>query len=144
MKLGGKSSPAKGVAGEHFRKSVGLLAQAEFLDRGLVAIGRRAFEVLEQFAAAGDEEEQPAAGRVVFDVRLEMLGELVDALSQQRNLHVGAAGVFLVQLERLDVLGVCHIKFFISLSRAAKYGEEFGVGKWNLPILLCGACRRGS
>jgi hypothetical protein len=34
-------------------------------------------------------------------------------LSQQRDLHVGAARILLVQLKRLDVLGVCHIKFFM-------------------------------
>ena len=111
MKWLERNSPAK-VAGECFLNLWALLAQAELLERALVAVGRGALEILKQLAAAGDQKQEAPAGRVVFDVRFEMLGELVDALSQKRDLHVSAAGVFLVQLERLDVLGVSHSKFF--------------------------------
>ena len=53
---------------------------------------------------------------MVFDVGLEMLGELIDALGQKRHLHVGAARVLLVHAERLDFLEFCHI--VLSVSRA--------------------------
>ena len=34
---------------------------------------------------------------VVLDVRLEMLGEVVDTLAEQRNLHLWRAGVRLMK-----------------------------------------------
>jgi hypothetical protein len=36
-----------------------------------------------------------------------VLGQLGDALCQQGDLHVSAAGILLVDLEALKVLGLC-------------------------------------
>ena len=46
--------------------------------------------------------------------------QLADTRNQQRNLHVGAARVLFMELQRGDVLGVCHINSLW----AAKYGDE--------------------
>ncbi len=39
---------------------------------------------------------------VILNMNLEVLGEMVDALAQQRNLHFGRAGVRLMNPELLD------------------------------------------
>src|SRR5687767_5904326 len=70
-----------------------LAAQAELLDQGLVAIGAHAPQIIEQPAALAHQLEQAAAGMVVLLVRLEVERELVDPLRQQRDLHLGGAGV---------------------------------------------------
>ena len=39
---------------------------------------------------------------VILNMNLEVLGEMFDALAQQRNLHFGRAGVRLMNPELLD------------------------------------------
>lgn len=39
---------------------------------------------------------------VILNMNLEVLGEMIDALAQQRNLHFGRAGVRLMNPELLD------------------------------------------
>ena len=39
---------------------------------------------------------------VILDMNLEVPGEMIDALTQQRNLHFGRAGVRLMDSELLD------------------------------------------
>jgi hypothetical protein len=45
-------------------------------------------------------------------VRLEVVGKLGNALRQQGDLDIGAAGILLVHLEALEVLGLCSHIFF--------------------------------
>src|SRR5262245_35415696 len=68
-------------------------ANAELLDQMLVAALVGALEIIEQLATLRDELEQAAPRVVVFHVRLEMLREVVDAFRQDRDLHLGGAGV---------------------------------------------------
>jgi hypothetical protein len=35
---------------------------------------------------------------------LQMVGELIDPVREQRDLHIGAAGVLIVHAQRLEVL----------------------------------------
>src|SRR6185295_1558020 len=70
-------------------------------------------EVLEEAATLADQHQQAATGVVVLLVGLEVVGEAVDPLGQQRDLDLGRAGVALVDLELLDqtlllVLGQPH------------------------------------
>src|SRR4051812_5854771 len=51
---------------------------------------------------------------VILDVRLEVLGQIVNALGEERHLNIGAARVFLVHLQRLEVRGFGHISNFVS------------------------------
>jgi hypothetical protein len=55
-----------------------LAADAELLDQRLIARLVLALDVVEQLAALGNQLEQAAAGMVVLDVALEMLGEVGD------------------------------------------------------------------
>src|ERR1700682_1649203 len=62
-------------------------------------------QIIEQPPPLPDQLEQAAPRVVVFLVRFEMLGEVVDALGQERHLHLGGAGVSLVRPELLHHAG---------------------------------------
>ena len=97
--LTGKAfAPARGP-GRSVELVLSLLAQTQLIERRLVSRRRGALEVIKQPAAACHHLEQAAARGMILRVGLEMLGEMVDARSQDGDLHVRAAGVFLVQAE---------------------------------------------
>src|SRR5207247_10434823 len=73
-----------------------LFSQTQLPDDLLVPRAVFAREVLEQAVALPDHLAQPAARRMILLVRLEVLGQLGDALRQQRDLHFRRAGVFVV------------------------------------------------
>jgi hypothetical protein len=79
-----------------------LLADAESLNNGLIALGIVSLQVIEQATALANQHEQAASGAMVFLVRLEMLGQLTNALAQQRNLDFRTARVGLVRTVRVD------------------------------------------
>ena len=70
-----------------------LLADAEFRNDGLVALGIVFLEVVEQATALAHQHEKAAARAVVFLVRLEVLRQLADTFAQQRDLNFGASGI---------------------------------------------------
>jgi hypothetical protein len=72
---------------------VELLADAEFRDDGLVALGIVFLEVVEQATALADQHEKPAARAVVFLVRLEVLRQLANAFAKQSDLDLWAPGI---------------------------------------------------
>src|SRR3954452_14595416 len=74
-----------------FRRA--LAPQAEFRDQRPVALQVVALEVAKDAAALADHLEQAAAGVMVLAVGAQVLGELVDALGEQRDLDLGGAGV---------------------------------------------------
>jgi len=75
------------------------MTQLQLLGDGLVTFRVRGVEIIQQTAALAYHHQQPAARAVVFFVRLQMLGQMVDPLRQQRNLHVRRPCVLGVQLE---------------------------------------------
>src|SRR5690349_4091171 len=60
--------------------------------------------IRQEAAPAADELEQPAAGVVILRMCPQMLGQIVDALREERDLHLRRAGVFLVRPMLLDDL----------------------------------------
>ncbi len=70
-----------------------LLADAEFGNDGLVALGIVFLEVVEQATALADQHEKAAARAVVFLVRLEVLRQLANAFAEQSDLNFGATGI---------------------------------------------------
>jgi hypothetical protein len=70
-----------------------LLADSELLNHSLVALGVILLEVVEQTTTSADHHEKAATRRMVLLVRLEMLGQLANALAEQSNLDLGTAGV---------------------------------------------------
>src|SRR6185437_6297833 len=67
--------------------------QAETADQRLVALGVLALQVTEQAAAMVDHLQKATTRMMVLLVRLEMVGQLLDARGQQRDLHLRRTGV---------------------------------------------------
>lgn len=86
------------------RRALRLAAQAEAADQFVVLLDVPAFEVIEQAASLRDHLEQSAPRVVIFLVRFEVLGELVNACCEQRDLHLRRTRVALVRLVRGDDL----------------------------------------
>jgi hypothetical protein len=70
-----------------------LLADAEFRDDGLIALGIVFLEVVQQATPLADQHEKPAARAVVFLVRLEVLRQLANAFAKQSDLDLWAPGI---------------------------------------------------
>src|SRR5436853_7010259 len=70
-----------------------LLADAEFRDDALIALGIVFLEVIEQATALADQHEKAAARAVVFLVRLEVLRQLPNPFTQQGDLNFWAPGI---------------------------------------------------
>src|SRR5690348_576974 len=81
-----------------------LFTQTESPDDLLVSRAVGAREVLEQMVALADHLQQPATRGVILLVRAEVLGQLVDARGQDRDLHFRRTGVFIVNLVIRDEL----------------------------------------
>lgn len=78
-----------------------LAAEAEALKELQIALVGCQLEVIKQLTTAGNHLQKTAACAVVFAVHGQVLGKFVDACRQDSDLHIGAAGVFVVQFEFL-------------------------------------------
>src|SRR6266581_4264818 len=74
-----------------------LPAQPQFFDQCPVSLQVVFLEIGQEPTTTPDELQQPAARVVVLRMRAQMLREVVDALRQQRNLHLGRARVVLAR-----------------------------------------------
>ena len=70
-----------------------LLAEAESLNDGFVALGIVFFEVVEQATPLADQHEKAAARAVVFQVPFEVLRQLTNAFAQQSDLDFWTARI---------------------------------------------------
>src|SRR5436309_867176 len=70
-----------------------LLADAEFRDDALIALGIVFLEVVQQATALADQHEKAAARAVVFLVRLEVLRQLANAFAKQSDLNFRASRI---------------------------------------------------
>src|SRR5688572_30022041 len=90
-----------------------LLANAEAADQFRVALGVLALQIVEQTPTLADQLEQAAARVMILRVNFEMLGEVVDAVAEQRDLHFRRTCIAVVRSVRADdpalaVLGKRH------------------------------------
>jgi hypothetical protein len=79
-----------------------LTPEPESLDQLLVPHRIVAPQILEQSTPLTHDPQQAAARMMIFHVRLEMIGQLVDALGQECDLDFGRARVFVVDPMSLD------------------------------------------
>jgi hypothetical protein len=70
-----------------------LLAETEFLDHSLIAIGIVGFQIVKQATPLADQHEKTAARAVVLLVHLEVFRQGTNAFAEQRDLHFRTAGV---------------------------------------------------
>src|ERR1044071_1149444 len=78
---------------EEGRSSVLLLAEAELRDEAGVAALVLATEIVEERAALVDQHQKAATAMVVLRMALEVLGQVVDALREDRDLDFRRTGV---------------------------------------------------
>lgn len=71
--------------------------QPEALDERAVAGDVDLRDVLQQATATTHEQQQTAPRVVIVLVHLEVFGEVLDALGQQRDLRLRGAGIGVVQ-----------------------------------------------
>ena len=76
-----------------------LLAQVQLGDQRTVALDVGLLEVLQQTTTLADHQQQTTVGVVVLLVVLQVLVQVVDAVGQQRDLHLGGTGVALMLSE---------------------------------------------
>src|SRR5207237_7961649 len=77
-------------------------ADAQLVDYRPIALGLLSLDVLEKPPPFPDQHQQAPARVVILRMRLEVLGEPIDALGQERDLHLRGPRVPLVSLELLD------------------------------------------
>src|SRR5262245_24193160 len=85
-----------------------LLAKPQVLDQLLVALEVLALEVIEQTPAQADHAQETAPRVVVLGVRLQVLGEMSDALGEERDLNLGRPGIAFVLPVFLDRLAFAY------------------------------------
>jgi hypothetical protein len=78
--------------------SQGLLPDAKLPNDRLIALGIVSFEVVEQATPLADQHEQAAARAVVLLVRLEVVGQLANAFTDDGDLNLGTPRVSRVRL----------------------------------------------
>lgn len=82
-----------------------LAAQFQAFKQALIAAFLSNFEVIKQLTATCHHLQKTTTGGVIFKVFAQMLGQVVDAVSEACDLHVCAACVLLMKLEGLAIDG---------------------------------------
>src|SRR5439155_3571889 len=83
-----------------------LIPQPELADHREVPVPLGLPQVLEQVGPLADQTQKPAAAGEVLLVRPHVLGEGVDPLREQRDLHFGRSGVGIAPAELRDEFGL--------------------------------------
>ena len=75
-------------------------------------------QVAQKISSVTNHLKQAAAGMMIVGILLQMLGQLIDASSQDRDLDFGGTGILLVQLIGFDhrILGILFQHFSFHLS----------------------------
>ena len=102
---GGGKSAAESPTGN--RPGEVSAAQAQALDQRLVAVGAVSPQVVEHAPPLAHQFEQSAARVVVLFMRLEVIGEPVDPLCENRDLDFGRTRVRLVGSMGSNRAGLC-------------------------------------
>jgi hypothetical protein len=103
------------VRSRYFRFNVGflrLLPDPEFADYVAIAVRIVRLQVIQQAASLAHQHQQTTAGCVILFVGLEMPGQVVDPLAQNRDLDFRRSGVRFVGSEAFDQVGVRYSSFF--------------------------------
>jgi hypothetical protein len=74
---------------KNLRKQSQLLSQTQSFDNLAVPIGISTVQIIQQTPAPVNHHDQSAARGVVFRVRLEMRGQIVDSFTEQCDLYFG-------------------------------------------------------
>jgi hypothetical protein len=67
------------------------------LNQALVSIEIVVLKIIQEPSSLADKLQEAASGMVILNVSLEMLGEMLNTLAEQRDLHLRRAGVRLMK-----------------------------------------------
>ena len=86
-----------------------LLAQLElFRDRLIpIAIGR--MQVIKQAAALANHDQQASTRTVIFLVGLQVFGQPIDAVCEERDLNISRTGVLFMQSKAFNNLRLLYL-----------------------------------
>ncbi len=79
-----------------------LLSEVQLLDDRAVTLDIDLLQICKEVSSVTDHLEKAATAVVVLVVDLEVLGESVDAMCEDRDLYLGRTGITLVHLVLLD------------------------------------------
>src|ERR1700752_1245123 len=86
-------------------ESLRLLADAQLTDDFAIPVGVVGLEIVEQAAALAYQHQQTAARTMILRVGLEVLGQLANALAEDRDLHFRTASVGVMRAKTRDDVG---------------------------------------
>jgi hypothetical protein len=95
-------APGDGAKGLTLAATCPLLPNTEPLDQLGVAIRILALQVVQEASPLTNQLQKAAARVMIFRVGLEMLGQVIDALAQERDLYLGGSGIGGVGFVRSD------------------------------------------
>ena len=104
MELTAEDAPGRAIVKSAALRKSRLLAKLQFLGDRRIAAHIGAVQVIQQAAALPYHHQQSPARAVVLDVLLQMFRQMVDALRQQRDLHIRRTRVLGVRLKLFNRL----------------------------------------
>ena len=84
-----------------------LLAQLELFCDRLIPAYISGVQVVQKSPALADHHQQPSSGAVILLVLLQVIGQMIDALREQRNLDICRTGIPFVKPEIIDCFCLC-------------------------------------
>src|SRR6185437_5288142 len=103
-----------------------LVPEAQFLDDLPVIVDIGALQVVQETEASANHLEEPTASVVILLVVTEVIGEVVDALCEQRDLNACRPAVSLMQPVLRDSRSLCESHDLVN-SPAPQIGAMFNV-----------------
>jgi hypothetical protein len=85
------------------------MAKLQFFCNRLIAGQIGLMEIIQQATALANHFQEAAAGTMVLDVLLQMLGQVINSLGQKGHLHVGGTCVLVVKLKTRYRLSFFHM-----------------------------------
>lgn len=79
------------------------------MDQGLISLVIVFLEIIEKPPPLSHEFQEAPAGVVILDMNLEVLREVLNALTEQSYLHLRRAGICLMESELLNHLSLLHL-----------------------------------
>lgn len=116
------------------------MAESQIVDELLVFFFGLVLEDTKQFATTTNGLQEPATTMLVFGMCLEVIGQLGDLLSQNRDLHRNRAGIFFVSLISADDLFLGFV-FGHGRGRNDMISEMLGLCSRIVFQKLCGMTR---
>jgi hypothetical protein len=92
-----------------YEQAADLLADAQLRNNRLVSLGIVFLQVVEQTATPAHHHQETAPGGMILLVAFEVVGQLANALAQDRDLHFRASGV-----SRVRAIGIDYCLFLLS------------------------------